>query len=421
MRAWEEAKRLLDDVAAQRRDLSADEQATYNRLITEVDDLDLEIRERRAADQREDESAALREANAHLFRNDRPAADREQRATEHLRSFLAGDPMAGRTLTVPLAAAAHERQLLRDGASPYEARAMAWDASSGSLTVPTTLARSLYEYLEAGVSMLRAPTTKIRTTSGENMNFPTLASHAIGTQVASQNLAIGGTDPTFANVAVNAYKYGQLVQVASELITDASFDIAAYLGRDMGRTIGRVLDADLVVGTGSGEPRGLMVAAAAAGAGSITTGGSLIPPTVEKFLDCLYGVNDSYRSASSFGWLMKDSTAGTIRKLRDGSGGTVGAFLWQPSPTAGLAGGQPDRWLGYPVWLDPNVAAQGSNARIAAAVDYSAYYVRTVGDVVIERSNDYGFNTDSVWFRAKLRAGGNLLDLNAVNSIVMNV
>ena len=83
-----------------------------------------------------------------------------------------------------------------------------------------------------------------------------------------------------------------------------------------------------------------------AGAGTnapIKTGGSLIAPTVEKFIDLQYSVADSVRQRGS--WLMHDSTAGSIRKLRDGAGGTIGAFLWEPSLTAGLQSGQPDRFL----------------------------------------------------------------------------
>jgi HK97 family phage major capsid protein len=61
----------------------------------------------------------------------------------------------------------------------------------------------------------------------------------------------------------------------------------------------------------------------------------------EKLIDVVYGINNVYRTNAE--WLMRDSTTATVRKLRDGAGGTIGAFLFQPSTTAGLPGGEPDR------------------------------------------------------------------------------
>jgi HK97 family phage major capsid protein len=264
--------------------------------------------------------------------------------------------------------------------------------------------------------MFRAPTTKVNTSAGENLVLPLLSTHAVGTLVAGQGPTLAGSDPVFTNLTLNAFKYGQLVKVSNELIDDAAFDVAEFLGRDLGRSLGRVIDTDLTVGSGANRPRGIMTAAAAAGAGSITTGGSLITPTAEKLVDLVYGINDAYRANGAAGWLMKDSTAGTLRKLRDGAGGTVGSFLWEPS----MAANTPDRLLGYPVFTDPNVAAMGSNARIAAFADMSAYYVRQVGNPVIELDRSIGFTTDETFVRGKHRIDGDLVDLNAITSIVQN-
>jgi HK97 family phage major capsid protein len=157
------------------------------------------------------------------------------------------------------------------------------------------------------------------------------------------------------------------------------------------------------------------------GSGTIATGGSLITPTVEKLIDLQYSVNDEYRSSPDAAWLMNDSTAGTLRKLRDGAGGTIGAFLWQPSLTNGIINGQPDRLLDKPVYTDPNVAAAGSNNKTVAFGDMSAYYVRTVGNPVIERDDSRYFDTDEIGFRGKWRVDGDLLDTTAVNVLKQSV
>lgn len=318
-------------------------------------------------------------------------------------------------MEINLSGARRERELLRQGAGPDEIRALAWDTGSSASLVPTTLARTLYEYMEASSAMFRAPTSRLVTTSGEPMQLPYLSAHAIGTQVSGQGTALAGTDPTFARLALNAFKYGQLVKVSAETIDDAAFDIAGFLGRDIGRSLGRLIGTDLVSGTGSGKPRGLMIAAAAGG-GSVTTGGSLIGPTYDSLVSLVYGLTDAYRGTSA-GWVMKDSTAGTIRKLRDGAGGTIGQPLWQPSTVLG----QPDTLLGYPVFTDTNVAAQGSNARIIAFADLSAYYIREVGNPVIEVDRSVYFATDEVAVRGKHRVDGDLVDTAAVVTMLQNV
>jgi HK97 family phage major capsid protein len=273
--------------------------------------------------------------------------------------------------------------------------------------------------MEASNGFMRAPTTKIVTTTGEQIPFPKLAAHAIATQVSGQGTTLAGTDPTFAKITLDAYKYAELVIVANELLSDSVVDIGSFLARDIGRALGRVIDTDLVTGSGSGKPNGIMTALV--GSGTIATGGSLITvdTVVNKLIDLQYSVVDEYRTRPSCAWLMSDSTAGSLRKMRDN--GTVGAFLWQPMTTNGLVDGTPDRFLGFPVYTDSNVAAAASNAKTVAFGDMSAYYVRTVGNVTIESDSSRYFDTDQTGFRGKYRVDGDLMDTAAVNVLKQSV
>jgi HK97 family phage major capsid protein len=281
------------------------------------------------------------------------------------------------------------------------------------------MARTLFDLLEANIAAFRIGATVMNTTSGENMQLPKLTTHAIGTQVSGQGTTIAGTDPVMGRVNLNTYKFGQLVKVSSELVQDAAFDINSWLGGDLGYALGRIVDADLIVGTGTNEPVGMTILAGAGTNAPIKTGGSLISPTVEKFIDTQFSVNDQARQNAS--WLMHDSTAGTIRKLRDGAGGTVGAFLWEPSLTAGLQTGTPDRFLGSPVFTDLNCAQAGSNAILATFGDFSEYVIRTVGNPVIDSSTERYFDTDEVGFRGRWRVGGNHRQPGYLNTLVQNV
>ena len=420
LRAWEQGKELLE--ATEGRTMTAEEAATFQRINDEIAGKDDEIRllvTRETADREADQ---LRAMTLSVFgevgaqRNDAVAVD-------HFRAWLnapRGSDLRSQEFEVDIQRVVKERELLRQGASDAEIRALAWDASSGSLVVPTTMARSLFDVMEASIAGFRIGATRINTTTGENMQLPKLTTHGIGSQIAGQGSAFAGGDPVFGRVDLNAYKYGQIVKVANELVTDAAFGIEAFLGQDLGYALGRVINADLVVGTGSSEPTGMTLLAGAGTNTPVKTGGSLIAPTVEKFIDTQYSVNDAYRANAA--WLMRDSVAGTVRKLRDGAGGTIGAFLWEPSLTSGLKDGTPDRFLGSPVYTDPNCGSQGpADAKLATYGDFSQYTIRTVGNPVIERDDSVYFASDEAAFRGKWRVGGNHRQVSALNNLTSTV
>lgn len=413
-RVVEQLRAELDATAGRER--NQEEQAKIARLDARIDEIDAEVREFVDRHTRETEAAELREQTLRVF-GEATVKRADMTADQYLRAWARGQVEAGE-ITIDVRGAQRERELLRQGASPDEIRALAWDTGSSASLVPTTLARTLYEYMEASNGLLRAPTTKMFTASGEPMDFPYLSAHAIATQVSGQGTTLAGTDPTFARMRLDAFKYGQLIKVSDEVLADGGIDIATFLGRDLGRALGRATATAYVTGSGSGAPQGLMTAIT--GSGTISTGGSLIAPTVEKLIDLQYSVVDAYRGANA-AWLMKDSTAGTIRKLRDGAGGTIGAFIWEPSLTNGIVNGTPDRLLGHPVYTDSNVAAAGSDAKLIAFGDMSAFYIRMVGNPTVERNDSRYFDTDEVGFRAKVRTDSGLIDSTAINIIKQSV
>lgn len=417
-------------VATQGRERSVEEEAKLARMEADIQRLTREVNDLVLSETRANEAAELREAQSSVFGREPEPDTSVSDVVRFLRSGgrLGGviDPETGRrSLEVNVRGAARERELLRQGASADEIRALAWDTGSVASAVPSTLARTLYQYMEMSNGVYRMPTRKVPTSSGETLWFPKLGAHSIATQVSGQGTTLAGTDATFARMTLDAFKYGELVKVANEVLTDSGIDIASFLGEDMGRALGRITATPLAVGSGSGAPNGYMTAHS--GSGTIATGGSLITPTVEKLIDLQYSIADAYRSDPSACWLMHDSTAGTLRKLRDGAGGTVGAFLWQPSLTQGVINGQPDTFLGKPVYTDSNVASQASNAKTVAFGMAASYYIRTVGNPVVESASEPGFATDETWFRAKWRIDGDSIDpttgstVGAVNVIKQSV
>lgn len=429
-RAWEQAKEILDRCAADKRERTAEENEMYERANADI------VRLGKQADEWLDNQRIQREldtAREAIESVVRPEVDqvRSQRQMSAIERYMRTGDTTGLQVSrddgrqgveIDLGPSVRMFQAIRhQGMTPAEARAIYTDggASAGSLVLPTTWANTLYQYLEAN-SAIRRIARVITTASGEPMSFPKVGTHGIGTRVIAEGTAIGGTDPIFAAMTLNAYKYGQLVKVSNEAAADIGFDLLGYVAENIGRAVGRITDTQYVSGDGNGDPNGV-VTAASVGA---TTGGSLIAlgggaaTAATGNLDCLitlqHTIVDAYRQNAS--WVMHDSTAGTVRKVKDGGNGTIGAYIWTPSTTFDSASGNrmPDRLFGDPVYTDVNFGTNGSAVKPVAYGDFSAYWVRDSGSFRLERSDERYFDTDEIGFRGVLRTDSDLIDSNAI-------
>jgi HK97 family phage major capsid protein len=99
---------------------------------------------------------------------------------------------------------------------------------------------------------------------------------------------------------------------------------------------------------------------------------------------------------------MSDTAVAAARKLKD----STNQYLWQP----GLVSGEPNAFLGRPLFTDPNVDAPGLSKKSVIFGDMSKYFIRDVAGVRVERSVDFAFQNDLVTWRFILRTDGDLID-----------
>lgn len=393
-KAWHQAKEMISRATDEKRELDAEERVSVDRAFEDIDRLDADIKAMSARAQTEREDAVSREAFGDIVR---PTV--QQARIDEMDAFLRGQ--GPRYMDIDLRAAANEKRLIRQGATAQELRDLTLTAAAGGNTVPTSFARQLYNILEVYSGIRNTNATIITTTSGEALEFPRVASSGTAASVA-EGSALAEADPSFGKMTLNSFKYGQLIQISNELLADSGVDIVSFVAGDLGKALARVTDTDYVLGNGSSKPQGVMTAMGTGKTGGTGTSGV---PTFAELIDVLYSVNSEYRARGAQ-WFMRDATAGSIRKNVNADGD----FLWQPS----LQAGQPDQLLGFPVITDPNVAATGTNSNSVAFGDFSAFYIRDVGSVRIERSDDYAFANDLVTWRAVLRTDSDLIDSNAV-------
>lgn len=388
LNVWEQAKAIAEKAAEENRSFTPDEQGTWEALQEELDKLDQRIK---AVLEQEERAKAADEVfnRVHAQPVERAQAGGEPSKTGlELRAFLRGDPGTPRFFDIR-----------PDGPVNYRTLSSVTTGAGGN-TVPTSFYDQLVAHLIETSGIMQANPTVLNTASGENLQVPKTTGHSTAALTA-QTGTLPTSDPAFGLVTLSSYKYGLLIQVSRELVDDTGVDLEGYLAMQAGRSLGNVFGADLVTGTGASKPTGLLTAASNSVTGSTT--GVSGAPVYADLVDLQYSVIAPYRASRSCYWLMRDATVGKIRKLVD----TTGQPIWQPS----MQLGSPDLLLGKPIAADPYMPAVATGARSIAFGDFSQFFVRMVGGIRFERSDDFAFGTDLVSFRAILRGDGALVDL----------
>ncbi len=341
LRAWETGKTILDRASAERRGLSAEEQRSYDRVSDEMTTVERQRDELLGSAEAQRE---LETANDELRRVATPGESDRARGQDE--ATLAEFRRRGSPLT---AINVDLRRSSYAGGAGFEHRGIFGDtgSSGGSLVVPSVVSADIFQVMNQANVMRRTRATLISTAHGDPLTIP-VGTAGLATAIATQDTALAGSDPTLASKVLHAYGDGNLVAISNDMIADAGVDILSWVSQNIAMAVGSLEEQWLVSGTGSSQPQGIMNGGATGAAGTVATGGSLILGPAgrefEKLVDVVYSVNNFYRSNAE--WLMHNNTAATVRKLRDGAGGTAGQFIWQPSATAGMIGGEPDRLLG---------------------------------------------------------------------------
>ena len=173
-----------------------------------------------------------------------------------------------------------------------------------------------------------------------------------------------------------------------------------------GRAVGNAFGTDLVAGNGTAKPSGLIFSTSASpGVTQVTTGQAGIP-TYSNLVDLEYSVIAPYRQSRSCYWIARDATVGGFRKILDSQNRPI----WEPSAVLG----SPDLLLGKPLVADPNMPAAATSAFTMGFGDFAQFFVRLVGGVRFERSDDFAFGSDLITFRCLLRGDGALVDTNGI-------
>ena len=374
--AWHQAKELLDGAAAEKRELSGEEQASFDKITADLDLLD-----------------GRRSVLLDAIKRDK---DIEESRISHGVSAFAGpedsEPDDNEAI----------RSLMRGEIRSHTFEKRANTKANVYGATPTSVYDRIVGHLIQGNPLLEVGTV-ITTNAGETLNIPTTSAYSTASIVGDGSQA-STSDPTFVNVrSLGAWKYVVLTQLSNEMAQDGGVDVGGFLARQAGTAIGAATRGHMTTGSGSGQPYGIATNATTGVTGATGTVGVF---TGDNLIDLTYSVTAPYRAVPNAGFMMSSATMGKARKLR-ADNGTYGSTEYLFTP--GLQG-MADTLLGYPVFINESVAATALSAKSVLFGDFSSYYVRQVGGIEVAVSNDFAFDYSVSTYRVTYRADGVLVD-----------
>jgi HK97 family phage major capsid protein len=276
-------------------------------------------------------------------------------------------------------------------------------ATQGQYSIPDELMRAFVEF-EKWYGSVRDVATVISTSTGAPLPIPTTDDTGNTGEIVADSGAVTTTvDPAFGQVTLDAYKYSsKAVIVPIELLQDSAINLPQYLGGALGTRIARIQNTHFTTGDASSKPNGVQVAASLGKTAAATNA-----ITFDELIDLRTAVDKAYRARPGAGYMMHDTIASYVRKLKD----SQNRYLWEISTIAG----QPDRLDGYPVYINNDMdSALSTNKRLALFGAFSAYYVRDAGQVEVLRADELRVLNHQVVFLAFRRSDGDLIDTGAV-------
>ena len=425
---WEQAKSIHALAEREKRPLSAEERAQWERINVDIDNLKetIDRQERIAAIDTElnavpEPVAGTRQGESRALPPARPPVDPAEFVQP---SPLPDDPAYTRAFRSYIRRGLggmlpDQRAILMEHfgvpeLGPGEKRALGTPTTAGGATIPQEFYRRLIEALKAFGGMRQragAPggPTVIQTDNGATMPVPSVDDTGNIGAILAENTQVTEQDILFATRNLDVYMYtSKLVRASLQILQDTAFDLDTWLIGVLAARIGRATNAHFTTGTGTGQPQGIVTGSTQGSLGAV---GSTTTVTYAKLLELEHSVDPAFRALGAQ-WMFHDTTLRALKSLVDGQSRP----LWLP----GLAVQAPDSILGYPYVINQDVAQMAANAKSILFGNFSAYIIRDAVDVRVLRLDERYADFLQVGFLGFMRTGGVFAnpDSGAANSPV---
>jgi len=379
----EQARELLTVAGNEKRDLNSEENTKYDKIMSDVDSLKVQIdREERQSSLESELRESVREPNRPAVNENRKSgnvADSE----EYRDAFVSYLRFGLSDLT------SEQRSVLGEG---FQRSAQSvGTGAAGGYTIPQGFNNALEVAMKA-YSSVESVAAGMDTTSGNDIPWPTINDTTNTGRLITESTAATNTEVTFGSVTMKAFYFSSdSILVPFELLQDNDVNLESVLGELLGERLGRVKNTYFTTGTGTSQPKGV-VAESTLG----VTAASATAITYNELLDLQHSVDPAYRANARY--MFADSTLKAIKKLAD----SQGRPLW----LAGTAVKEPDTINGYAYTINQDMSAIATGVKSVLFGDFKKYKVRRVKGTQLFRISEKYVENRQVAFVAYVRADG---------------
>lgn len=337
------AQTMMKEAELSNRALTGEEQEQLDRMFEEVDRLEGEIRTATHKAKLDTLSKSLEKPARQIATAHRAASDHSE--TEYRAAFF---------------------KYLKSGQDD-EIRALNRGTNAdGKFVVPETTEARISELLYQQNVMRRISTVR---STFDDRKIPIESTLGTAGWVAEAG-AISQVDVQFGQVTIGAYKAATSIKASREVMDDAVIDLESYVVDKLTLRIARLEEDAYVNGDGSGKPTGVLNSLSAGFTVPNGTSQTLTLTNPALVFDWVHSLKPQYRPGAVI--LTSDKFISQLRKMRDGSGGTVGAFIWEPagaSPTNAMRDAAAGTIAGIPYYISEfHPEPGGANGSTAGAV-----------------------------------------------------
>ncbi len=266
---------------------------------------------------------------------------------------------------------------------------------SGGVLVPKTLAGAIEVALKSYGGMLEAGDLFF-TSHGGDLTMPTVNDTTSRAIVVSEYTKSAQSAPRFGSETLKAYTYRTpIIPVSQELLQDSAFDVDALLAELLADSFGRGMNEDLTFGDGNNRPRGIV--------GCATASDATPPASAIRFddlADLVQSVDSGYAKNGRF--MFNHETFWALARLKD----TNGRYLWQEE----VRGSTPPTIFGKRYILNDDLPGIGPGNASVLFGDFSKYKIRMVRGFRVVRLNELLAEYLAVGLFGFARMDGTLLD-----------
>ena len=325
---------LLDKAEKEKRELSAEENTTYEAMDADVDRFTRDLEREKILESREKEI----EDPTNTFKAEPEGTREEVKPLEY----------RGMKINVPADSEVQQRAwntfLARGigavGADELRALQAVADIYGGFLVAPPQFVLKLIQAMDNEV-FIRGMATVYPVTKAESLGAPSLDTDpADPTWTAEIATGTEDSDMSFGKRELNPHPLAKLIKVSEKLLRVSAMDVESLVTGRLAYKFGITAENAYLNGSGSNAPMGVFTAATA-GFGistsrDVSTGNSATAFTTDGLMEALYSLKGQYHAMAT--WIFHRDAIKRLRKLKDGEG----QYIWNPD----LKGGQPDLVLG---------------------------------------------------------------------------